>query len=95
MRVPIPLDQLPDDADALKRIGMNVELQPMDYQTLVGRRGKKDAIGSGGWSMFATNGIAIDYCDPFSVLLSGAGDKGWPGWVNDPQIEALKTQFAA
>lgn len=82
-------------ADALKRIGMTVELQPMDYQTLVGRRGKKDPIANGGWSMFATNGIAIDYFDPFSVLLSGAGDKGWPGWVNDSQIETLKTQFAA
>ena len=82
-------------ADSLKRIGMNVELQPMDYQTLVGRRGKKDPIGNGGWSMFATNGIAIDYFNPFSVLLSGAGDKGWPGWVNEQQIEALKGQFAA
>jgi peptide/nickel transport system substrate-binding protein len=82
-------------ADSLKRAGINVELQPMDYQTLVGRRGKKDPIGNGGWSMFATNGIAIDYFDPFSVLLSGAGEKGWPGWVNDPQIEALKRQFAA
>jgi peptide/nickel transport system substrate-binding protein len=82
-------------ADTLKRIGMNVELQPMDYQTLVARRSKKDPIANGGWSMFATNGIAIDYFDPFSVLLSGAGEKGWPGWVNEPQIEALKKQFAA
>ena len=82
-------------ADTLKRIGMNVELQPMDYQTLVARRSKKDPIANGGWSMFATNGIAIDYFDPFSVLLSGAGEKGWPGWVNEPQIEALKEQFAA
>lgn len=81
-------------ADTLKRIGMNVELQAMDYQTLVARRTKKDPIASGGWSMFPTQGIAVDYLDPFSVLLSGAGDKGWVGWVNEPKLEQLKLQFA-
>lgn len=81
--------------ETLRKIGMNVELQAMDYQTLVARRAKKDPIASGGWSMFATQGIALDYLDPFSVLLTGSGSGGWVGWVDQPKIEELKRKFAS
>lgn len=82
-------------AETLGKIGINVELQAMDYQTLVARRAKKDSIANGGWNMFATQGIALDYLDPFSVLLTASGDTGWAGWVNEPKIEELKKKFAA
>jgi len=81
--------------ETLRKIGMNVELQAMDYQTLVARRAKKEPIASGGWSMFATQGIALDYLDPFSVLLTGSGSGGWVGWVDQPKIEELKRKFAS
>lgn len=82
-------------ADALGKVGMNVELQAMDYQTLVARRGNKGPVADGGWNGFATQGIALDYVTPFSVLLTGNGENGWVGWVNEPEIEALKGKFAA
>lgn len=81
--------------DALKQIGMNVDAQAMDYQTLVARRAKKVQVAEGGWSAFATTGIAVDFLDPFSILFTAGGDKGWVGWVNEPRIEELKVSFAA
>lgn len=82
-------------ADTLKQIGMNVELQAMDYQTIVARRTKKTQIADGGWSGFTTQGIAVDFLDPFSILFSANGDKGWVGWVDEPRIEQLKRAFVA
>src|SRR3546814_10911509 len=42
-------------APLLREIGFNVDLQTMDWQTLVGRRAKKDPIDQGGWHIFHTS----------------------------------------
>jgi peptide/nickel transport system substrate-binding protein len=41
-------------AQLLRQAGFKVDLQAMDWQTLVGRRAKKDAPDKGGWHMFLT-----------------------------------------
>ncbi len=49
------IQKLPDVAAQLMRqAGFKVDLQAMDWQTLVGRRAKKDPIDKGGWHMFLT-----------------------------------------
>ena len=41
-------------ADALKQIGMNVELQETDWGTVVQRRASMEPVEKGGWSMHST-----------------------------------------
>ena len=83
-------------AQALRKIGMKVDVQAMDWQTLVSRRGKQEPPAQGGWNMFHTNWVAHDVMNP--VVNAGVNTKGakggWFGWPADPQIEDLRDQFA-
>jgi hypothetical protein len=38
----------------MRQAGLKVDLQAMDWQTLVSRRAKKEAPKDGGWNMFCT-----------------------------------------
>jgi peptide/nickel transport system substrate-binding protein len=82
-------------ADTLKRIGMNVDAQAMDWATVLQRRTNRNPVDQGGWNMFFTWWEGADVLDPVvQFAMSGAGDRAWVGWANDPEIEALRTQFA-
>ena len=68
---------------------------PMDWQTMVGRRAKKDTPDKGGWNMFLTAVVAPDTWNPIANFgLSGACDKAWFGWACDDKLEQLRGQFA-
>ena len=41
----------------LKKIGLNVELQAMDWSTVVARRANKKPVQEGGWNLFHTGWI--------------------------------------
>jgi peptide/nickel transport system substrate-binding protein len=91
------IQKLPDVAAQLMRqAGFKVDLQAMDWQTLVSRRAKKDPPSQGGWNMFCTAWVAPDIWSPLSnAALDTKGEKAsWFGWPDDPKIEQLKAQFA-
>jgi peptide/nickel transport system substrate-binding protein len=75
---------------ALKEAGLNVELQAMDWGTLITRRTSKEPIDKGGWSLLHTWIAAPDFFSPaVNILVRGSGDKAWFGWPRDDKIEAL------
>ena len=77
-------------SDLLKKLGANVELQAMDWGTLVTRRTSKKPIDQGGWNMFHTWTAAPDMLSPaLNGPLRGNGDKAWFGWPSDPKLEEL------
>ena len=79
----------------LERAGFTVDLQTMDWQTLVTRRTKKDAPHLGGWHGFLTATFGAELLDPaISNWLTSNCDKALPGWPCDAQLEALRGQFA-
>jgi len=79
----------------LERAGFTVDLQSMDWQTLVTRRTKKDAPHLGGWHGFLTATFGAELLDPaISSWLTSNCDKALPGWPCDAQLEALRGQFA-
>lgn len=81
-------------ADVLRKLGLNVELQAMDWGTLVTRRAKKDPIDKGGWNIFCTAWVGADGLDPIVNLpLNSSGDNAWFGWPTDHTIEALRAQW--
>jgi peptide/nickel transport system substrate-binding protein len=80
--------------ELLKKLGLNVELQSMDWGTLVTRRASKEPIDKGGYNMFATGWIGADLLDPvLNLPLKTNGDKAWFGWPNDDKLEALRGQW--
>ena len=84
----------PVAAHALKRAGFNVDLQAIDWQTLVSRRAKREPPSEGGWNVFLTSWVAADILNPIMAAGFGAGcDKAWFGWPCDSKMEELRDAF--
>ena len=81
-------------ADLLKRLGINLDFQAMDWATLVQRRAKMDPVDQGGWSIFQTSWGGVDQFNPaVHAFLRGNGRNGIFGWPSSPRIEALRTAW--
>ena len=79
----------------LEAAGFKVDLQQMDWASLVARRAKKEPPAQGGWNMFFTTWSAQDIDSPLSsAMLNARGATGWFGWQDEPRIEDLKAKFA-
>ena len=62
---------------ACRDIGMNVDIQSMDWSSITSRRAKKEPIDQGGWNMFPTWWIGGDLLNPLSnASLRGGPDQG-------------------
>lgn len=83
-------------AQLLKQGGFNVDMQSMDWPSLLARRAKKEPADKGGWNMFVTGWGASDNMNPlFFAPMTGNGEKGWFGWATDAKLEQLKGEFLA
>jgi peptide/nickel transport system substrate-binding protein len=79
----------------MERAGFKVDMQAMDWQTLVARRAKKDPPNAGGWNAFLTAWVAADILNPVMAGFANAGcDKAMFGWPCDQETEKLRDQFA-
>jgi peptide/nickel transport system substrate-binding protein len=90
------IQKLPDvAAQLLRQAGFKVDLQAMDWNTVVSRRAKKEPPAQGGWNIFLTAWVAPDIWNPLTNAAVGAdGEKSWFGWPKDEAIEKLRDQFA-
>jgi peptide/nickel transport system substrate-binding protein len=90
------LTNLAPTAKALmEKAGFKVDMQSMDWQTVVARRAKKDAPSAGGWHAFLTSWNAADILNPVSAAyFNSACDKALFGWPCDETMEKLRDQFA-
>ena len=78
----------------MKDIGMNVETQSMDWPSLVSRRVKKDRPDAGGWSTYATHGVAASIDSPLNNFMLGAAcGNSMPGWPCDKGLDELRSQW--
>lgn len=79
----------------MERIGLRVDLQAMDWQTLVARRARRDAPTAGGWSAFLTSWGSIDVLDPASAsFLNASCERAAFGWPCDAELERLRDAYA-
>ena len=79
----------------MEQAGFKVDMQSMDWQTLVARRAKKDPPAQGGWHAFLTGWVAADILDPVMLGFLNAGcDQAMFGWPCDKEIESLRDQYA-
>ncbi len=79
----------------MEKAGMKVDMQSMDWQTLVARRAKKDPPDKGGWNVLITSTSGADSLDPLTYsFISASCDKAWFGWPCDEEITRLRNAFA-
>ena len=79
----------------MEKIGLKVELQAIDWQSVVARRSKREAPAQGGWNVFFTSWGSIDVMDPVSTNFFNAScEKATFGWPCDETFETLRDQYA-
>ena len=87
-----PLGQV--SAEMMKKLGMNVDLQEMDWGSVVQRRTKREGVAQGGWSLMHTTSSAASLASPATnSFLRGQGAGGWFGWYASAEIEDLTQQW--
>jgi peptide/nickel transport system substrate-binding protein len=80
-------------ADLLKRIGVNVQYQALDWGTVGQRRAKKDPPAEGGWNIFHTWHAGADCVNPAPyIALDCSGASAWFGW---PKSDLVQAKIAA
>lgn len=81
-------------ADTLKKVGLNVDVQAMDWGTLMQRRLSQEAPGKGGWNVFLTALSGMSNFNPVGHIgLRGNGKDAWVGWPTSPRLEELRQQW--
>ena len=81
-------------AQLLRQAGFKVDVQSMDFQTMLARLAKKDPPAEGGWNVFLAAYSAVDIMDPAVVRLMNAScEKATPGWPCDAELERLRDAY--
>ena len=80
----------------LERAGFKVDMQSMDWQSLVNRlTTRKGPPADGGWNAFATSWVQTDILDPLlAPFLVATCDKARAGWPCDAGMETLRDAYA-
>ena len=90
-------NQLPPVAkQALERAGFKVDLQAMDWQTVVSRRARRRRRTRAAGTSSSPPPSPLDTDNPASnSFASGGCDKAWFGWPCDPEMEKLRAALCA
>ncbi|MBI1774513.1 MAG: ABC transporter substrate-binding protein [Proteobacteria bacterium] len=91
---PVVHGQATVTTETLKRAGLNIDLQAMDWGTLISRRTSKEPVDKGGWSIFHTWVVAPDVLTPaLNNAVRASGDGAWFGWPSDAKLEELRAAW--
>ena len=81
-------------AQAMRSIGMNVDMQTADWASIGARRAKRDAPDAGGWNMYVTVASSFDADSPITnAYLSAACGTSLPGWPCDKPLDELRNAW--
>ena len=77
--------------DVLQHIGMNIDLQVMEWGSVVSRRASREPIDKGGWNIFYTYLGGMGNISPGpDIAIRASGADAWFGWPTDPGMESLR-----
>jgi peptide/nickel transport system substrate-binding protein len=94
----VPITKAEGDvtADLLKRIGMNVQYQALDWGTVGQRRASKEPPAKGGWNIFHTWHAGADCVNPAPyTAIDASGDTAWFGWPKSDLVQAKIAEWYA
>src|SRR5207244_6183174 len=76
--------------DVLKQIGMNVDLQALEWGAVVSRRAVKEPPDHGGWNIFYTYLGGFGNISPGpNIANRSPGTKAWYGCPHDPRMRTV------
>ena len=76
--------------DTLTRIGFNVDLQAIDWGSVVQRRASREPTDKGGWNIFYTFLGGFGNISPApNIAIRGNGTAAWFGWPTNEKMEQL------
>ena len=82
-------------AQELRKAGVNVKLEAMDWSNVVQRRSSKAVPDQGGWNLFITWGGGTATGHPILLAAHAAsGDSAWFGWPKDEKHEEMRNKWA-
>ena len=76
-------------AERLKEAGFNVDLQVMDWASVLARRAKKE-----GWSVYGVHAGGFDLGSPLTNVMVAFNCADFTGWQCDARITPLVEAFA-
>ena len=81
--------------DQLRRAGMNVDLQEMEFGAAIRRWANQAAPDKGGWSVFFTLlDRSVPNTNPYgNAWIRADGLAAFQGWPTSPRIEALRAAW--
>jgi peptide/nickel transport system substrate-binding protein len=82
-------------SEQMRRAGLNVDFQEMDFGTVIRRRTNQGPPDKGGWNVFFTLiDRSIPSTNPFGhQALRSDGKAAWDGWPTSTKIEALRARW--
>lgn len=81
-------------SDMLSRMGFNVDLQSMEWGSVVQRRASREPPEKGGWNIFYTWLGGFGNISPApNIAIRGNGTAAWFGWPTNEKIEALYSSW--
>lgn len=81
-------------AEALRKIGGNVNLLAMDWSALVARRSSRAPVAQGGWNLYATNATMTGISTPLTNNFVRNCEQASFGWPCNRQISTLSDAWA-
>lgn len=80
--------------DQLRRAGVSVDDEAMDWGSVLQRRTSRAPLDKGGWSLFNSVTPVPEARDPLlSSLLRGNGKDAWIGWPDNPAMEQAYAEW--
>jgi len=73
-----------------QRYGRRVDMQALEWGSVVQRRASREPIDKGGWNIFYTYLGGFGNVSPApDIAIRGNGTSAWFGWPTNPKMEAL------
>jgi len=80
--------------DMLRKIGMNLDYQALDWGTVVQRLASREPTEKGGWSMYPNYVFGVSMLGPAANnYIRGNGVSAMFGWPTSPRLEELRNQW--
>ncbi|RKK03472.1 ABC transporter substrate-binding protein [Pseudoroseomonas wenyumeiae] len=82
--------------DMLRKVGINLDYQSLDWGTVLQRLASQEPLEKGGWSMFCNFSLGVGVMNPAAHnYLRGNGRRATFGWYDSPRMEALRDAWFA
>ena len=80
-------------ADVLRRIGLNVDYEEMEWASVATRRMNKNPADKGGWNIWINPGPGLSQFNPVANTLLRTGPQAYFGWPKSDRLEELRNQW--